>query len=474
MGNAAHYITAKGGGLGDISASLIRYLYADGRFELHVVLPKYEAKIREMYHLGAKEMDALSPLLLEQGVHLVADSAFSQISEVYGDSQAHPRVQRAEAFQRYIINQLLDELRPDVVHCNDWMTGLVPAAARAKGIKSLFTLHNVFTELETPDNVDRNGINVRRFAPWLYFEQFPNDTPENWRTNHIDFTATGVFAANWVNTVSPTFLQEIVRGDFADVIPDPIRATVREKFAQGRALGVLNAPDDTIDPRHGKHITPYFVDDVMEKKKINKVDFQAAMGLKEDPNAPLFFWPSRLYPQKGADLLPSILPQLMRQHGVQLALVANGDPDIEKVFRQLGVKYAGNVAHRAFRADLSDLGKAAADFVLMPSRYEPCGLPQMECPRFGTLPVARLTGGLQDTVRELDIVQHHGNGFVFAPYTPAALHDAMLRAIAFYQQPAEVKQAHLQRIMRSSFSEFSLAKTATAYIGIYETMMAQT
>jgi ADP-glucose type glycogen/starch synthase len=375
------------------------------------------------------------------------------------------------AFQRHIINHLLDFLHPDVVHCNDWMTGLVPPAAAEKGIKSLFTLHNVFTEKETPLNIDRNGIDVRRFMDRLYFEQYPDESPGNWTFNRIDFAASGIHGADLVNTVSESFLDEIVTGRFRGVIPPSIYQTVREKHKAGKALGILNAPNDSVDPKISRFITPYDVDDVMEKKKINKKTFQERMGLNHDPDAPLFFWPSRLYPQKGPALLQKIIRPCVEELGIQVGIVANGDPMVERFFLTLARKSNGSVAHQPFSEGLSELGKSGADFVLMPSMYEPCGLPQMECPRFGTLPVARLTGGIKDTVSELNTDKEKGNGFVFEPFTPEALLDTIKRAVAFYRLPEEVKEVNIQRIMRESFESYSLEKTAQKYINVYEALI---
>ncbi len=320
MGNAAHYIRAKGGGLGDISAGLIHHLHADDRFELHVVMPRYDAKIRDLARITHREIDAVARTLGRQGVHLVTDSAFSSLTDVYGDQEANPRIRRAQAFQRYIINNLLPDLQPDVVHCNDWMTGLVPAAARAAGVKSLFTLHNVFTEHAPPADVDRSGIDVRRLWEYLYFEDFPRDTAENWSTNGIDFTATGIHAADMVNTVSPTFLHEMVTGQFDDITPGGVAHAMRQKHAAGRTMGILNAPGDSDDPRLNPHVHPYDIGDVLEGKRINKEAFQKEMGLLPDPDAPLFLWPSRLYAQKGPELLSAIAASMVAGHGVQLAL----------------------------------------------------------------------------------------------------------------------------------------------------------
>lgn len=473
MGNAAQYIRAKGGGLGDISAGLIQHLHTDARFDLHVVLPRYDAKIRDLARITYREIDAMGRVLGRQGVHLVTDSAFSSLTDVYGEQEANPRIRRAEAFQRYIINDLLLRLEPDVVHCNDWMTGLVPAAARALGIKSLFTLHNVFTEHAPPCDIDRSGIDARRLSEFLYYQGFPTNTAENWRENGVDFTATGIHAADIVNTVSPTFLEEMVSGQFDDIVPTGVANAMRKKHAEGRTLGILNAPGDSDDPRINPHIIPYDIDDVMEGKRVNKARFQKEMGLRQDAASPLFFWPSRLYAQKGPELLAAIAKDCVNRHDMQIALVASGERALEAQFRRLAATSDGRIAHRPFREDLAMRALAGADFVLMPSLYEPCGLPQMMGPRFGTLAVARATGGLKDTVSPLNAAGTHGNGFIFEPHTAAELSATIAAAVKFYREPESLRCATLQRVMRESLEQFTLAHTARAYIEVYEKLIAE-
>lgn len=473
MGNAAQYIRAKGGGLGDISAGLIQYLHEDPRFDLHVVLPRYDAKIRDLARITYREIDLLGRLLGRQGVHLVMDSAFTSLTDVYGESDIHPRIRRAEAFQRTIINDLFLRLEPDIVHCNDWMTGLIPAAARSYGIKSLFTLHNVFTELETPRDIDRSGIDVRRFREFLYYQSWPDDSLANWNFNKVDFTATGIHAADVVNTVSPTFLEEIVAGEFADIIPNSVRVAVREKHSRGRALGILNAPGDAIDPRICPHIIPYDIEDMVPKKRANKERFQQDMGLRVDPERPVFFWPSRLYPQKGPELLAAITTDCVQRHGAQIALVASGDRVFETTFRKLAAASNGHIAYHSFREELNLLGHAGSDFVLMPSRYEPCGLPQMIGPRFGALPVVRATGGLKDTVSPMNEDYSTGNGFVFEAHTSAALAQAVADAVRFHREPEEKRARTLQRVMSESLARYTLANTAREYIKVYERLLSE-
>jgi len=473
MGNAANFVRAKGGGLGDISAGLISHLYRHDRYDLHLVMPNYRAKFRKGAKLTSPELDRRVRTLGRRGVHLVNDSAFSYLSDIYAETTQHPRIQRAEAFQRHVINHLLEALRPEIVHCNDWMTGLIPAAARAKGIASIFTIHNIFTELDTAANIDRSGIDVRSLLGDLYFERWPGDTVDTWNANRVDFTASGIHGASAVNTVSPTFLDELVRGEFGDVVPPSIRHALRAKHAEGRAFGILNAPGDGVDPRTARHAVRFGFADVLSKKAENKVLLQRRLGLDERPDAPLFFWPSRLYAQKAPDLLLAVAGAFVTRQNAQFVVIANGDLEVERGLRRLALRHRGTVVHHDFDEELSEIAKAGADFVLVPSRYEPCGLPQMECPRFATLPVVRATGGLKDTVAPLDVRADTGIGFVMQAPTPEALAGAMNAAIEFHRSDPDVRARTLVRVMREAFQRFSLAKTAADYMGLYDRLLAE-
>lgn len=467
MGNAAQHVRAKGGGLGDVSAGLIRHLHNEGRFALHVALPKYERKLQDYARVGRSKIDRLSRILQRRGVHLVSDSAFAGLSEVYGDSH-HPRIHRANAFQRHVINQLLDAVNPDIVHCNDWMTGLIPAAAAERDIRSLFTLHNVFTEYSTPQQIDYQGIDVGRFLERLYFQGFPTDPHDTWHRNQVDFTASGLFAADLVNTVSPTFLEEILAGEHNAFTPPSVVHCLRTKSEAGTAFGILNAPDDVADPRYCRGITPYDIENVEEMKAANKAALQKRTGLPLDPSSPIFLWVNRLFDQKSPDVLLAVARDFVRYNGGQILLVANGDRKYETAFAALRAPTRNRVMRIPFTEELARLGQAGADFVLMPSRYEPCGLPQMEGCRFGTLPIVRTTGGLKDSIQELDVDTGTGNGFRFDTLSPRELRSAMNRAMMWYENDPRLREETRQRVMRESRTRFSLAATARSYMELYD------
>jgi glycogen synthase len=357
------------------------------------------------------------------------------------------------------------------------MTGLVPAAANARNIPSLFTLHNIHSDRETLSNLEANGIDVSRFWHDLYLEEHPDTVKDPWRSVGVDFLLSGIKASSFVNTVSPSFLVEIVNGYYPDLITPRVREEIRAKYNVGCAAGILNAPKANVNPRTARGlVTNYGETNVCEGKKANKASVQAEMVLEINPDAPLFFWPHRLFAQKGPVLLEQIALSLVRHYwadGLQIAIVGNGDTHWEEAFGAISCGSGGRIAYRHFEPMLSERAKAGADFILMPSLYEPCGLPQMEGMRYGTLPVVRATGGLRDTVQHLSEDGESGNGFVFEDFVPDALWWACSQAMGFHRRPEDWKRRVLRRVMKEARENFNLEKTTLAYVGIYERLLGE-
>ncbi len=482
MGNLANFISVKGGGLADISAALVAELLRLG-LDIHVALPKYERQMRDYAHVSQQDLDRMTSLFQStEAIHLVPDYAFAHLQEVYQAGSPELPVRRAVAFQRNVITNVFDLAMPlhgkMLVHCNDWMTGLIPAAARARGLKSLFTVHNIFSGKRTLRALEADGIDVSRFHEKLYYEKHPDTVPNFWENDGVDFLLSGIHAADHVNTVSPTFLREIVNGYFPDLIPHQLRELLGTKYAQESASGILNAPKSTVDPRLTRGLQVNYDDTTApEAKRVNKVAFQKEMGLIVNPEAPLFFWPHRLFDQKGPRLLADVALALIEQYrpdGLQIAVVGNGDAHWEKHFGGLSCASHGAIAYSHFDPLLSELGKAGADFILMPSLYEPCGLPQMEGMRFGTLPIVRATGGLKDSVQHLDVLHETGNGFVFNDFVPDALWWACTEAMKFYRCPLDLRNKTIRRVMHEGMENFNLEKTTLQYVKIYERLLGET
>lgn len=468
--------SSKAGGLADVSASLVSALYNMGA-DVHVALPFY----RKLYHIDPNRLDhyekrrqQLSSAMPEERVHFAKDYIFNYRERVYSSDPI--RSQRISlAFQREVINHTIPELQPDLIHCNDWMTGLLPAFARRMHIPSLFTVHNIHTQKTTMECIEDAGIDAAFFWHNLYFERPPYSYEESRSSNQVDFLTSGIFASHFINTVSPTFLKEIVDGRIG-FIPQYIRNEIANKYYAGVATGILNAPDPdddpAVDPELSIHYTP---ETHAEAKRKIKAEFQKKLGLQVNPDAPLFFWPSRLDPiQKGPQLLSNILYDVIHKYWdqqIQFAFVADGP--YQNVFRSIADqhKFHSLVAVLSFDKALSKQGYAASDFILMPSSYEPCGLPQMTAPIYGSLPLVHDTGGLHDTVTDLDVHAHTGNGFVFKNFDNGGLFWAIDQAMNFWSQPREVREREIRRIMVESKARFNHHQTAQAYIDLYEKML---
>lgn len=476
MGNMAQRMSAKAGGLADVSASLVSALFNLGA-DVHVAMPNYRKLFQgDVFNLHEKELKKYHEVLPEAHIHLAEDRIFYYRERVYSN-HSDEAMRIAMVFQREVINHIVPKARPDLIHCNDWMTALIPAMARRRGIKSLFTVHNIHTRQATLEQAEATGIDAAEFWMNLYFSQNPGNY-FNARSNvPVDLLSSGIFASHFINTVSPRFLWEIVEG-WHPVVPWSVREEIRNKYHAGCASGILNAPDASYNPKYDDSLERTFTHkNFWDAKIANKEAFQRGLGLEVNGQAPLFFWPSRLDPvQKGPQLVTDILVKTVTDYwerGLQIAVVANGPHEVH--FKRIieDYKLGDRVAIVDFDERLSRLGYAGSDFMLMPSLFEPCGLPQMTAPLYGSLPVVHGTGGLYDTVRPMDLGNATGNGFRFDDYGADGLRWAVDRAMEFHALPRETREPQIRRVMRESAKEFSHEEVARRYIEIYEEMLAR-
>jgi starch synthase/alpha-amylase len=474
MGGLASFYTAKVGGLADVSAALISALFEQGA-DVHVAIPDYRTLFSDrLAPVLNKEINWIQRKMPDDRIHLAEDRAFYYVNRVYS-LYGEENIKLSLAFQREVINNIVPRVQPDLIHCNDWMTGLIPAMAREQGIPCLFTVHNVHTVKTSLAAIEDRGIDGAYFWQNLYFDNMATSYEQNRDTNPVDLLASGIFAAHFVNVVSPTFLQEIIDGKHNFVEP-PIRRELANKVDADCAAGILNAPDPSFDPTLDQDLARnYSPRDHVGGKKANKLFLQKSLGLIQDERAPLFFWPSRLDPvQKGCQLLADIFYKAISSYweeNLQVVFVANGD--YQMAFRDI-VNFHGfqdRVAICDFSNELEHLCYGASDFMLMPSRFEPCGLPQMIAPIYGSLPVAHDTGGIHDTITHMDLAANTGNGFLFENFDAAGLFWAMEQAMLFFKQPKDIKAKQIKRIMIDSKDAFSYANTARKYIELYEKML---
>lgn len=450
----------KAGGLADVSALLFDSL-TDAGADVHVALPHF----RSLFEPG--------PNGHSRRLHLCKDREFYYRKSVY-DGCAKSNLRAALAFQRDVIHYVMPRIRPDIVHCHDWMTGLVPAAARSMGIPSIFTMHNLHDETTTLAEIEDRGIDSATFWSHLYFSRYPYSYEETRSHNPVSMLGSGILAADRVNTVSPSFLGELSNGGHNT--PWQVADAVRGKICANHATGILNSLPDRRSPRHDRFIyRQYDARSHVEGKRENKVEFQRILGFDENPDAPMFFWPSRLDPvQKGCQILAEILENVISDYhedGMQIVFIADGSfgKHFDNIIETAGLHR--RVAIRKFHEPLSCLGYAASDFVLMPSSFEPCGLAQMIGLRYGSLPVAHRTGGLRDTIAPMDAATDQGNGFLFEVHNAGGMRWAIDRAMDFHRLPAEVKARNRARAMEDAQHAFSPGNMISNYLDIYRDLV---
>lgn len=349
--------------------------------------------------------------------------------------------------------------RPDVVHCHDWQTAIIPNWLKTiyradpffAGVASLYTIHNLayqgifgYRVLEIA-GVDEYGFVAHPDTPHL------NDV--------VDFMARGIHYADLVNTVSETYAQEILTPEFGEGL-DPMLRDRRD-----RLFGVLNGIDITLnDPARDPYIAaPYNAAD-LRGKALCKADLQRVAGLPERPGTPVISVISRLADQKGFDLVDSIVEALLRNHDTQLVILGTGNQLYHDRLAEVRAHFPEQMAlFLTFNASLCQKIYAGSDMFLMPSRIEPCGLGQIIALRYGTIPVVRRTGGLADTVRDYDPATGEGNGFSFKRYDSMALYGALVRALEHFRSPTTWPTL----IQRAMAADHSWAASAARYAALY-------
>jgi glycogen synthase len=298
----------------------------------------------------------------------------------------------------------------------------------------------------------------------------------------IDCQATAIKNATMINFVGKEFLREVVEDYFLDrdLVPPGVRQEVKEKYAHDAARAIINAPSSQMYPERCEALfRKYGPDDpVMEAKRENLVAFQQRTGLTVNPDALLYFWPSRLDPfQKGVELLEQICVSFTQQNpDVQIAIVADGignDRTHVDILGGIAWGSGGRITCQPFNEELSLLGYAAACDVFGASLYEPCGQIDQVGNLFGATATNRDTGGYHDKIRKLRLKtygapQDVGNGFLFRDYDAGGLWYALEKSVAFHRMPAEVREKQIRRIMRESREQYSLDHMVAEYIRIYE------
>lgn len=343
---------------------------------------------------------------------------------------------------------------PDVLHCNDWQTGLAPVYlnfSRAPHARTVMTIHNLaFQGLFPAETVTRLSLPPQAYA--VEGVEF---------YGKLSFLKGGLQFCDRITTVSPTYAEEIQR--------EPLGMGLQGLLARRRAqlTGILNGIDtDAWDPESDPYIERYYNASRLAAKAENKRALQQRMGLAEDADVPLFGVVSRLTRQKGHDVTAEVAAALVKMPA-QLAVLGSGDADLQQQFQALAARFPGKVAVQiGFDEGLSHQIEAGADIFLMPSRFEPCGLNQMYSQRYGTPPVVHATGGLIDSVVDADaeaLKKKRATGVVFAPLDAPHLLEACRRAVALYQDKKVWRQLQKSGMGR----DFGWEARAGQYLALY-------
>ncbi|MCE5236625.1 MAG: glycogen synthase GlgA [Eubacteriales bacterium] len=463
----------KTGGLADVVGALPQELLKLGH-DVRVILPKYAAmaeehkeKLSHVCHfqmpLGWRSQYCGIETLVYKNVrfYFVDNEYYFGRAYVYG-SFNNDEAERFAYFSKAVVEAMPRiGFFPDVLHCNDWQTGLCPALLKLKYLM-LPDYRNVKTAL-TIHNLCYQGS----FA-WDFVEELLSLGAENFTADKLEyhggisFLKAGLVYADTVTTVSPTYAREIQTEAYGYGLDGLLRAR------SASLTGILNGIDKKeYDPAREAALAANFSVKDLSGKAACKAALQSEMELDARPDTPVVAIVARLTGQKGIDLVERVLADMMRQD-LQLCVLGRGEPRYEQLFSWAAWRYPGRVGARyELNEALSRRIYAGADMFLMPSQFEPCGLSQLIAMRYGTLPIVRETGGLIDTVRPYNKFTGEGTGFSFANYNAHEMLYTVERAVSLYKEEPEAWTRMMQRAMRKNFSWDASAKSyAALYAGL--------
>jgi starch synthase len=468
------YPLAKTGGLADVCGALPQALAKDGDVDMLLMLPGYDSALaavgdaREIAELpnlpggparlliGTMPGSDLEVILLDQpgsfkraGLYIDEDGREWPDNAVRFAALAHAAVDLA-------MGRVMPGWHADIVHCNDWHTGLIPvliATQPGHRPRTIMTLHNLaFQGLFPPCMLPQLGLPPGTFSVdgVEYFGQ-------------ISFLKGGINFADKLTTVSPSYASEIVTPEFGMGLEGVL---ARRK---ADLVGIMNGIDETLwNPAEDPKIDhPYSAGDLSDKARCKSV-LQREAGLTEDPTAPLFVFAARLESQKMADTLLDLMPDLMERQRVQIAILGKGAVPLQDGFAAWPARAPGRVAVRiGYQEDWAHRLLAGGDMLIHGARFEPCGLTPIYAMRYGTVPIVRAVGGLRDSVTAVGatpIADGKASGFQFDEANAASMLDAIDTALEFYTHPDSWRQLQRNGMTR----DFSWRAPAARYRKLYE------
>lgn len=467
---------AKTGGLADVVGSLPIFLRKLGH-DVRVVIPKYgfidpvkfslkrRIPLLSVWMGNKEEWCAVDYTFLNDSVpvYLVEFNLYFDRNGIYHDENFNDYEDnpRRYAFLSRAALEICKEEKfvPDVIHVHDWHTALVSAYVKVWHWNDPYFSNS--TCILTIHNMAYQGIYPKYNYPYLGFgeEYFTPDIFECYGA--INFLKAGIYFADYITTVSPTYARES-REPFGGFGLAPYLSNKGERF-----VGILNGVDYKVwNPETDIYLPANYTVNDLSGKAVCKKELQKRMGLKVDENIPMIGIVSRFVEQKGLNLLVDCIEDILRNMVVQFAILGAGDKYLESFFYHLPGKYPGKVgSFIGYSEELAHLIEAGSDFFLMPSLYEPCGLNQIYSLKYGTLPIVRATGGLEDTVENYDEKTGNGTGFKFYEPSSSALYNTVGWAISTY---FDRKEHFLKLIKNAMKKDFSWEKSAKEYESLYE------
>lgn len=466
----------KTGGLADVAGALPKYLDRE-QFDVRVILPfykcipeKYRAKaeyitnftINYMYEdryvgIFRTKMDGVTVYFIDNEWYFSGDKPYT---DAYFD------LEKFAFFSKAVLSCLpVIDFKPDLVHCQDWQTGLIPVYIKDifsnnpfyQGMKSIMTIHNL--KFQGVWSVD-----VMKRICELSDYYFTSDKLESYKNGNM--LKGGIVYADKVNTVSSTYAEEIKTPFYGEGLDGLMSARSND------LLGIVNGIDyEEWDPNTDKYIAKNFsVDDFRKEKVKNKTALQKELGLEVNPKKFMIGVVSRLTDQKGFDLIECVMDQICSDD-LQLVVLGTGDEKYENMFRHYGWKYSDSVSSNIFYSnEMSHKIYAACDAFLMPSLFEPCGLSQIISLRYGTVPIVRETGGLKDTVEPYNEYEQTGVGFSFTNYNAHEMLGSIIYAKeTFYNHKREWNKL----VERGMNTDLSWGASAKAYGDLYKSLIGE-
>jgi starch synthase len=466
------YPLIKTGGLADVCSSLPKALTELGE-DVKVILPRYPSlkTVGDVRFLCSLRIDNHPVSIFETIIpdsHVVAwlvdcPDFFDLPGNPYLDEQGIPWANNAARFAlfcRVAVEVAMDKVnrnwKPDIVHCNDWQSGLVPALLSMENDrpKTVFTIHNMAYQGLYP-------------MQSVYSLNLPGQL---WNPNGLEFHGMlsfikgGIAYADRITTVSPTYALEIQTPAFGYGLEGLL------SYRRDYLVGIINGIDTyEWNPETDPHIHQHFNAHSLQEKHFNKLELQKRLKLPINAHDPLFGLIGRLVEQKGIDMVIDCLPEMVELQ-MQFVLLGNGDKDYEQRLQNLARLYPDKIVISInYDESLAHLIEAGSDIFLMPSRFEPCGLNQMYSQRYGTIPIVRKTGGLADTVIDTlpeSLANHSATGIVFKEANSGALLEAIKRSILLYHNHHTWRQMQTNAMHR----DFSWRNSAEQYSELYHSI----